>query len=107
MDSQADRERVASERTSSVGRPIARVDARDKVTGAARFADDVSFHGMLHAALTFPPVAHARLLGVDASEALMVGDWAVAQLWLFWLAPMSGALIAGFLYRWLGSEDAK
>jgi aquaporin Z len=28
-----------------------------------------------------------------------VGGWAVSQLWLFWLAPIAGALAAGWLYR--------
>jgi aquaporin Z len=34
----------------------------------------------------------------------MVGDWAIAQLWLFWVAPITGALVAGFVYRWLADE---
>jgi aquaporin Z len=34
--------------------------------------------------------------------ALIVGGWAVAQLWLFWLAPLLGAGLAGIAYRWLG-----
>jgi aquaporin Z len=34
---------------------------------------------------------------------LFVGDWAVDQLWMFWVAPLMGALIAGYLYRWLGN----
>ena len=40
----------------------------------------------------------------STGPALMVGDWALAQLWLFWVAPILGALVAGFLYRWLGDE---
>ena len=40
----------------------------------------------------------------STGPALMVGDWAVGQLWLFWVAPIIGALIAGALYRWLTSE---
>ena len=40
----------------------------------------------------------------STGPALMVGDWAIAQLWLFWVAPMAGALIAGFVYRWLSDE---
>lgn len=40
----------------------------------------------------------------STGPALMVGDWAISQLWLFWVAPMIGALVAGYLYRWLGSE---
>ena len=40
----------------------------------------------------------------STGPALFVGDWAVGQLWLFWVAPIVGALIAGYVYRWLGSE---
>ena len=29
---------------------------------------------------------------------------AMSQLWLFWVAPIAGAIIAGVLWRWLGSE---
>lgn len=41
----------------------------------------------------------------STGPALFVGDWALTQLWLFWVAPMAGALVAGFLYRWLGREE--
>lgn len=41
----------------------------------------------------------------STGQALFVGDWALAQLWLFWVAPLIGGLIAGFVYRWLGSTD--
>jgi aquaporin Z len=40
----------------------------------------------------------------STGPALIVGDWALGQLWLFWVAPIFGALIAGYVYRWLGSE---
>ena len=40
----------------------------------------------------------------STGPALMVGDWAIGQLWLFWVAPLIGALIAGYLYRWLSAE---
>ena len=43
---------------------------------------------------------HAR----STRPALMVGDWAIGQLWLFWVAPMAGALVAGVAYRWLAGE---
>jgi len=36
----------------------------------------------------------------STGPALMVGDWALSQLWLFWVAPLIGAAIAGLLYRW-------
>jgi aquaporin Z len=42
----------------------------------------------------------------STGPALMVGDWALAQLWLFWVAPLVGAAIGGLIHRWLGSEKA-
>ncbi|MGR5152899.1 aquaporin Z [Photobacterium swingsii] len=41
----------------------------------------------------------------STGPALLVGDWAVSQLWLFWLAPLLGALVAGIVYRWLSPPD--
>jgi aquaporin Z len=35
----------------------------------------------------------------STGPALFVGDWAIAQLWLFWIAPLVGAALAGFLYK--------
>jgi len=40
----------------------------------------------------------------STGPALFCGGWALAQLWLFWLAPLVGAAIAGFVYRWLEAE---
>ena len=33
------------------------------------------------------------------------GAWAISQLWLFWVAPILGALLAGFLYTWFVGDD--
>jgi aquaporin Z len=41
----------------------------------------------------------------STGPALIVGDWAIAQLWLFWLAPLAGALLAGWLYRAILQRD--
>ena len=41
----------------------------------------------------------------STGPALIVGGWALAQLWLFWVAPMLGATLGGFVYRWLGKND--
>ena len=38
----------------------------------------------------------------STGPALFVGGAALAQLWLFWLAPIVGAALAGLFYRWLG-----
>ena len=51
--------------------------------------------------VTNTSVNPARSTGV----AVYVGDWAVSQLWLFWLAPIVGAVLAGIVYRWLGSSN--
>jgi aquaporin Z len=40
----------------------------------------------------------------STGPAVFVGDWALGQLWLFWVAPILGAMVAGYLYRWLGDE---
>jgi aquaporin Z len=40
----------------------------------------------------------------STGPAVFVGGWAIAQLWLFWVAPMLGALGAGWFYKWLGSD---
>lgn len=43
----------------------------------------------------------------STGPALFVGGWAIRQLWLFWLAPIIGAAIAGAAYRFLLSEERK
>jgi aquaporin Z len=52
--------------------------------------------------VTNTSVNPARSTGV----ALFVGGWAVSQLWLFWVAPIAGGLVAGVFYRWLGKGKA-
>ncbi|HZM96812.1 MAG TPA: aquaporin [Vicinamibacterales bacterium] len=39
----------------------------------------------------------------STGTALIVGGWALSQLWLFWVAPIVGAALAGVAYRWLGA----
>lgn len=51
--------------------------------------------------VTNTSVNPARSTGV----ALFAGDWAIAQLWLFWLAPIAGALLGASIYRFLGKTD--
>ena len=51
--------------------------------------------------VTNTSVNPARSTGV----ALFVGGWALAQLWLFWIAPIVGGILGGVLYRYLGKAD--
>ena len=41
----------------------------------------------------------------STAVALFEGGWAISQLWMFWVAPIVGAALAGVVYNWLGSED--
>ena len=50
--------------------------------------------------VTNTSVNPARSTGV----ALYVGDWALSQLWLFWVAPIVGALIGAVVYRFIAEE---
>jgi len=43
----------------------------------------------------------------STAPALFVGGWALAQLWLFWVAPIVGAAAAGAVNRWLSAHDGK
>jgi aquaporin Z len=43
----------------------------------------------------------------STGPALIVGGWAIAQLWLFWVAPLIGAGLAGAVYRWLAGDGTR
>ncbi|GJD65463.1 aquaporin Z [Methylobacterium frigidaeris] len=42
----------------------------------------------------------------STGPALVAGGWAMAQLWLFWVAPIIGGALGGILYRWLSEEPS-
>lgn len=52
--------------------------------------------------VTNTSVNPARSTGV----ALYVGDWAVGQLWLFWVAPIAGAVLGALAYRFIASDES-
>ncbi|MBI4279087.1 MAG: xanthine dehydrogenase family protein molybdopterin-binding subunit [Armatimonadetes bacterium] len=52
-----------------VGTPVSRVDALDKVTGAAKYTGDLIVPGMLYGKVLRSPFPHARIICVDASAA--------------------------------------
>lgn len=51
--------------------------------------------------VTNTSVNPARSTGV----AIFQGDWALSQLWLFWVAPIVGAILAGIVYKWFEAEE--
>ncbi len=42
----------------------------------------------------------------STGPALFVGGWALAQLWMFWVAPLIGGALGGVIYRWISEEPA-
>ncbi|MBU2502189.1 aquaporin Z, partial [bacterium] len=51
--------------------------------------------------VTNTSVNPARSTGVG----VFVGDWAVSQLWLFWLAPIVGGILGAVVYRFIGKSE--
>jgi len=43
----------------------------------------------------------------STSQALFVGDWALGQLWLFWVAPIIGAILGAVAYKAIAGKTAK
>jgi aquaporin Z len=41
----------------------------------------------------------------STAVAVFTGDWAISQLWLFWVAPIIGGLLGAMVYRFIGNED--
>ena len=76
------------------------------ILGATHHRAPVGFAGLaIGLALTLihlisiPVTATSVNPARSTGPALFVGGWALSQLWLFWLAPIAGALVAGWLYR--------
>jgi carbon-monoxide dehydrogenase large subunit len=53
-----------------IGQPVRRVEDQRFLTGRSRYVDDIQLPHMLHGAVVMSPHAHARIRGIDASEAL-------------------------------------
>ncbi|WP_315860471.1 aquaporin Z [Rhizobium leguminosarum] len=41
----------------------------------------------------------------STGQALFVGGWALQQLWLFWIAPLAGGALGGFVWKFLDDAD--
>ncbi|GAA1796266.1 carbon-monoxide dehydrogenase large subunit [Planosporangium flavigriseum] len=97
------------------GRMLRKEDPRF-VRGKGRFLDDIQLPGMLHLALLRAPIAHGRILSVDASAAeahpkvkLVVTGAMLAERGLAWMPTMSGdvqAVLATDKVRFQGQEVA-
>jgi CO/xanthine dehydrogenase Mo-binding subunit len=64
-----ERKTMNEEKLNVVGQSIPRRDGRGHVTGQTIFVDDIKFRDMLHLKMVRSPVAHARIKGIDFSEA--------------------------------------
>jgi CO/xanthine dehydrogenase Mo-binding subunit len=52
-----------------IGKPVIRIEGKEKVTGAAKFVDDIDFGPILYAAIVESPHAHAKIDSIDTSRA--------------------------------------
>ncbi len=83
---------TSPDRHTLIGQRLPRVDAREKVTGDARYAADFAFPGMLWVKLLRSPHPHARILNIDAAAALsMKGVRGV----------LTGRDFGGFTWGWM------
>src|SRR5256886_14390701 len=64
--------RITSRESRVVGKPAKRIEGLEKVTGSARYTEDLYLPGMLHARLVLSPHPHARVVAVPREIALAV-----------------------------------
>ncbi len=71
----------------------------------APFAIGLSLAVLIFVAM---PVTNASLNPARSSAAAIFSDsWALSQLWLFWVAPLVGAALAGLIYRAFAAEPVE
>src|SRR2546430_3398401 len=64
--------RITSRESRVVGKPAKRIEGLEKVTGSARYTEDLYLPGMLHARLVLSPHPHARVVAVPREIAVAV-----------------------------------
>ncbi len=69
MKNSSENDNIAKENSGPVGRSETRVDALDKVTGKAVYADDFKPQGLLYAAVVRSPISSGKIKNIDASQA--------------------------------------
>ena len=75
--------------------------AEEIPASAQRYGSVLTLIHLINIPVTNTSVNPARSIG----PALFVGGWALEQLWLFWVAPIAGAILGGSLYRALMAES--
>lgn len=85
-------ELTTSAEVGGIGHSVLRVEDDRFIQGAGKYLDDVNLPGMLHMKILRSPVAHARIVNIDASEAL-------AQPGV--VAVITGADLEGFNLAWM------
>jgi aquaporin Z len=79
--------------------------ARGKQRAAQGFAPIAIGLGLTLIHLVSIPVTGTSVNPARSTgPAVFVGGWALAQLWLFWVAPLAGAALGGIVYRAIGEE---
>jgi aquaporin Z len=70
------------------------------------FAPIAIGHGLTLIHLISIPVTNTSVNPARSTGPALIGSqWALAQLWLFWVAPLIGAAIAGLIYCWFDQES--
>src|SRR5262245_66554224 len=83
-------------RLKVIGKRLARVDAKERVTGQAIYPADLKLPGMVHAKLLRSPLAHARIRGIDTTRAqAMKGVLAVVTAADFPVVPVGSTIPMG------------
>lgn len=97
---------VTSHQSRVIGRPTKRIEGLEKVTGRARYTEDIQMPGMLHVRLVLSPHAHARVVRVPREAARAVPG-VVAVVTEQDLPPgMSSELLAADEARYTGQPVA-
>src|SRR5437660_12351681 len=79
-----------------LGKRISRIDGRDKASGRAKYASDLTKPGLLFGALLTSPHAHAKVVSIDTSEAKNLNGVTAVRV----ISP------AGTEVQWAGTEIA-
>lgn len=98
--------RAAAQDFRVVGRPARRIEGLEKITGAARYTEDIQLPGMLYARLLLSPHPHARIMRIRKEQALQVPGVVAVVTEADLPEGMSSALMAKSEVRYAGQPVA-